>query len=575
MRILCISGPINNKDIAYIRTLPCLKKLDIRNATIAQGGGSFKLIVRKEASIFNIMVREKASIGVNERGDSYIGKYAFSNMNWETVLLPADLKILEEGVFLNCKNLKVLQLPDNASISGNLNSNGNELEHLIYLGESKYFRLPFPAKKVTLKNLSIWETLFGNIRNDYEKRVQVIHTMEDSHYILNRANSFKIPKYIDIIPRGAFSDCNLKGIGGKVIIPKSVRYIEDGTFYGSYIKEVVFENNSSLTSLGNSIFRECGYLRKVILPNSLKSIGDYVFHNCVALSSITFPTTLESIGAGAFGYCRRLTSIVLPQNLKKLGNGVFNKCDNLMSIVVKASVPPTISGQLGIYLYEVYIPVGSYEAYNAAKGWGELPLCYSGLKKKFIIDITTPGTLEKNLEVKVGKLYYGVTTSIQLIGDINTDDLEALHILVNLEEIDLSQTTLFYGEKLKKEMKSGIGMYQLIGGLVSLADKMADEEYKQGKMSTGKYVRNKLLNKTMSGGSVDKLEKRIDQLSEDLEKKFSKSMHFIPHDSFKGYSKLSLLKLPRGISSISVEQFDSGFIPKVYTSDNEQIIIQK
>ncbi|WP_308768519.1 energy transducer TonB [uncultured Bacteroides sp.] len=121
-------------------------------------------------------------------------------------------------------------------------------------------------------------------------------------------------------------------------------------------------------------------------------------------------------------------------------------------------------------------------------------------------------------------------------------------------------------------MKSRIGMFQLIGGLVSLADKMADEEYKQGKMSTGKYVGNKLLNKTLSGGSVDKLEKEMDQLSEDWEKKFSESMHDIPDDSFKGYSRLSLLKLPSGVSSISVESFNSRFIPKVYTSDNKQII---
>lgn len=582
--VLCISGPINNKDIAYVRTLPSLRKLDIRNSIITQGGGAFK--------ITKIDSYEKASIGVTGNGDSYLGKYVFSSMNWETVLLPAGLKIVQDEVFTNCRKLKVLQLPDAAfEIGKGIFGKWGGLvdsKHLIFLGEANCFplSLAFDIKELTVRNMSIYKALKKDLF-DHTRSINIIHTFEDSHHILNLADGFQVPNYVDIISQYAFfkyryeySGLETKGIpkgmkGMKIIIPRSVRYIEEGAFCNSYIEEVEFESKSPITHLTNKTFMGCKYLQKVILPDLLESIGDNVFKGCSALASIEFPITLHSIGERAFYDCQRLSTIVLPQNLKQLGSAVFSKCDNLKSIVMKTVVPPMMQGKLGTILEEVYIPIEACEAYSSTEGWRELPLYYTGMKKKFSVEVTAPGNLQKDLETKVGKPYYKVTSSIQLIGDINTDDLEALHCLVNLEDIDLSQTTLFYGEKLKKEMQGTVGMLQLVGGLISLSDKVADKEYKQGKMSTGNYIGNKLLNKTIAGGSVEKMEKGMGKLSEDWEKKFSEGLNEIPDGSFKGYSKLISLKLPHGISSISIKNFSSVVVPEVYTSDNKLIVIQK
>ena len=63
-----------------------------------------------------------------------------------------------------------------------------------------------------------------------------------------------------------------------VVIPDTVKYIDDESFYG------------------------CTALESVMFGNGVEEIGDYVFENCTSLSKVYIPVSVKKIGAEAFGY---------------------------------------------------------------------------------------------------------------------------------------------------------------------------------------------------------------------------------------------------------------------------------
>ena len=82
---------------------------------------------------------------------------------------------------------------------------------------------------------------------------------------------------------------------GSVVIPETVTY--NGTTY-------------SVTSIGNSAFKNCKSLTSVTIPTSVTSIGSSAFSFCFGLTSITIPNRVTSIGYDAFSNCSSLTSVV-------------------------------------------------------------------------------------------------------------------------------------------------------------------------------------------------------------------------------------------------------------------------
>lgn len=63
-----------------------------------------------------------------------------------------------------------------------------------------------------------------------------------------------------------------------VVIPDTVKYIDDESFYG------------------------CTALESVMFGNGVEEIGDYAFENCTSLSKVYIPVSVKKIGAEAFGY---------------------------------------------------------------------------------------------------------------------------------------------------------------------------------------------------------------------------------------------------------------------------------
>jgi len=86
-----------------------------------------------------------------------------------------------------------------------------------------------------------------------------------------------------------------------VNIPSTVTTISRNAFNGcGALTYVTFSENSHLTIIGPSAFRDCTMIHDIQLPDTLTTIGANAFSGCYNLASISIPYNVTSIGAGAF-----------------------------------------------------------------------------------------------------------------------------------------------------------------------------------------------------------------------------------------------------------------------------------
>ncbi|MBO4733582.1 MAG: leucine-rich repeat domain-containing protein, partial [Clostridia bacterium] len=97
-------------------------------------------------------------------------------------------------------------------------------------------------------------------------------------------------------------------------------------------KNSIMPNDGSVTSIGNSAFRDCTGLTSITIPDGVTSIGNYTFYDCTGLTSITIPDSVTSIGRGAFKGCTGLKSITIPDSVTEICSGAFGNCTELTDI---------------------------------------------------------------------------------------------------------------------------------------------------------------------------------------------------------------------------------------------------
>ena len=139
----------------------------------------------------------------------------------------------------------------------------------------------------------------------------------------------------------AFKNCSSLA---SIEIPNSVTSIKGnrphyGAFCGcSSLTNVIFEENSQLTSIGGYAFQDCSSLTSIEIPNSVTSIEGGAFENCSSLTSIEIPNSVTSIEYGTFERCYSLTSIEIPNSVTSIEGGAFENCSSLTSIEIPNSV---------------------------------------------------------------------------------------------------------------------------------------------------------------------------------------------------------------------------------------------
>ena len=313
-----------------------------------------------------------------------------------------------------------------------------------------------------LTNVDIIMKFVDNNTDDYGMYI----LQEDGTYaygglLVDGVDELVIPKEYNGIPvtsiaRYAFGYGDLDVvpiIPKKIVIPNTITKIEDyafSAFYGGSISEIVFEENSKLTTIGYEAFSRCDNLSSINIPSSVISIGDYAFSDCTNLSTVTFRdnSQLESIGSYAFSDCTNLSSITIPSSVRSIGYSTFDYCINLSRVDI-TDIDAWAMIEFGsslYYAYNLYLNgelVTEAELTTATK-IGDLAFssCTS------LTSITIPSS--------VTSIGYSAFTRCTSLSEIYIDGQDVANMLTTIDSAGWLLSNITTGEKVY--IKSGLNV---------------------------------------------------------------------------------------------------------------------
>ena len=298
-------------------------------------------------------------------GVTSIGDYAFSGCSLLTsIVVPDSVTHIGEKAFSGC-SLTNITLPFVGE-----SPNSTENTHFEYIFGSWNNGVPDMLKEVVITGgTSIGERAFYEC--GYLTSITIANSVtsigDSAFYDCDSLTSITIPSSVTSIGSSAFYNCSALT---SIVIPDSVTSIGDRAFYNcSSLENIVVEqgnaiyhsagnclietknktlivgcnnsvipNDGSVTSIGDSAFRNCSALTSITIPDSITSIGDYAFYGCRSLASITIPDSVTNMGDWAFSSCKSLTSITIPEGVTSIGSHICSGCSALTSITIPSSV---------------------------------------------------------------------------------------------------------------------------------------------------------------------------------------------------------------------------------------------
>lgn len=155
------------------------------------------------------------------------------------------------------------------------------------------------------------------------------------------------------IGKEAFKDCRyLKAI----ILPPSVTTIEERAFCNCEDLERVVLSDG-ITRIEANAFDRCTDLVHIRMGEQLAYIGDNAFL-FTKIDSVHLPSTLTTIGRCAFACCNDLRSINIPNSVTSMGDSVLAGAGSLTSIVIGDGIKslPKFAFSGCVYLASVTLP---------------------------------------------------------------------------------------------------------------------------------------------------------------------------------------------------------------------------
>ena len=242
--------------------------------------------------------RDAIKTVVVQNGATSIGDLAFYNYGkLSSVVISDGVTSIGKGSFFGCNGLSGVSIPNS----------------VLSIGESSFCNCS------GLASVSM-----GN---------HVTSIGKSSFHSCTKLTSVTIPNSVATIGESAFQSCS--GLLS-VSIGSGVTSIGDGAFAScSSLASVTIPGN--VTSIGDSAFDRNG-LKTVILSDGVTSIGARAFYYCSGLTSVTIPDSVTSIGSDAFAGCGALASVTVPAGTA-IGTGAFDFCSSLATVTIGGTGP--------------------------------------------------------------------------------------------------------------------------------------------------------------------------------------------------------------------------------------------
>lgn len=343
---------------------------DIRTLWEASFKGRLSVINLENAEIENGIVPEDAFWHQKEQLDPS-GEF-INTIHLRRIILPDGVKRIEEGAFMYCINLEEINIPSSLQYLGTYAFSdcvSLKTDPLIFPeGFERFGQLVF----------SDCSSLTGKV-----VLPSTIKEIDDGAFFRSKITSINLPEGLERIGLAAFYACRLE----EIWIPNSCQDLSSPTLFQQnyFLKRIHLPEG--LDRIPNGFADACFKLQEVNIPSSVKSIGIEAFQQCYSLKKIELPNGLETIEKDAFWHCDSLEQIVFPATLKMLGQESCSYISELKRIYCMASEPPVCEestlnpGNTPFGDYEpvhnlstpndipVYVPVGTAEKYRKAWGW--------------------------------------------------------------------------------------------------------------------------------------------------------------------------------------------------------------
>ena len=297
----------------------------------------------------NIIIPEKVT---------YIGSSAFYQCeNLTSMIIPEGVTTIKEGTFEYCSKLSYIEI---SSKTTNIERRAFVLTNLTtftvpssvtYIGEYAFSLVPIQemifenfsvdlCSSIDFENMPISTLILYNVESIDGFLLSNCKTL--TNIIIPNATFQKVPDYF-------LCDCeNYETF----IIPSSVKEIGEYAFANCSKLQIIFEEGSTLISIGNCSFYSSGIINFKI-PSSVTSIGESAFQNCFDLvyfevgnsidylpdfsnhpnlETFVFSLATTEIPIYHFRNCTHLRSVLNANNVTIIGHRAFINCTSLLNI---------------------------------------------------------------------------------------------------------------------------------------------------------------------------------------------------------------------------------------------------
>lgn len=285
---------------------------------------------------------------------SSIGASAFSKTKIRFLSFQegSSLKQISDYSFRECQNLSsVFNFPSSIlKIPISLFEGCSNLNFFSFENQTQNSSvLSLPSSLLAIEKKAFSKTLFSSVvfeKNSSLKQIgnYVFGYMEQLFSVVGFPKLHSLPEGLfcgSIFLKNIFFD-GYQEIDTVLFIPSFIHSLGNAVFFENSFSKVIFEENSSLHFVGDSIFCYC-FNAVEILNLPIKNIPNGTFAHCINLKTIQFaqrekytdlvlPDFVQAVGDGAF-FATRFEKVVFEGSvLRYLGSDAFNGCQNLISV---------------------------------------------------------------------------------------------------------------------------------------------------------------------------------------------------------------------------------------------------
>ena len=294
---LKVSGDLNGTDILTIRKMTNLRRLDMENANIVNGGLSYyEDYITSQNTVGTYFFREKT--------------------NLEKIVLPKTVENIEDYSFSGCTALTTVYIGENVTqIRDHVFSGCTALRNLRIEDGTKTLSLSTSSSSTPFYNCPL-DTVYLGRNIDYGYRSDYRTYYNSPFKNKTTLVSLTIGKQVTSIGYEAFKGC--RGMTSVMI-------------------------GEGVQTIGNYAFSGCSRLPSITIPGSVTSIGYDAFKGCSGLTSVTIPNRISTIESNTFEDCSGLKEVIIGHSVETIKAAAFKGCSRLKKITSLNTIPPIIT----------------------------------------------------------------------------------------------------------------------------------------------------------------------------------------------------------------------------------------